>query len=349
MPLTAKASRGQFTRRGVSQKPFFQCPLPVRQLLLGSGPVSNLLETGFSRTRSGARSTTGDSRTGLLCGLGAYTIWGFIPLYFHAVSDVPPLTVLCHRVVWSALFMALLVSLRRDWEPIWPVLRRRRSLALLAAGAVLIALNWLIFIYAVTTRQLLQASLGYFINPLLSIALGMVFLRERLRQWQWLAVAVAALGVANLALRGSGFPWIALTLAGSFGFYGLVRKTVDINSLHGLMIESALLFPMAVAMLFILPGGFHLGTLGLLSLSGVITAVPLLFFGAALRRLKLSTMGFLQYIGPTLQFLVAVCLFREPLDRARLSSFAICWIAIAIYVADSLLKGRFQPVADEPE
>jgi chloramphenicol-sensitive protein RarD len=115
------------------------------------------------------------------------------------------------------------------------------------------------------------------------------------------------------------------------------------------MIESALLFPMAVAMLFILPGGFHLGTLGLLSLSGVITAVPLLFFGAALRRLKLSTMGFLQYIGPTLQFLVAVCLFREPLDRARLSSFAICWIAIAIYVADSLLKGRFQPVADEPE
>jgi chloramphenicol-sensitive protein RarD len=287
---------------------------------------------------------------GLLCGLGAYTIWGFIPLYFHAVSDVAPFIVLCHRVVWSAVFMGLLVSVGRQWGPIMPVLRSRRNVALLSAGALLVAMNWLIFIYAVTTRQLLQASLGYFINPLLSIALGMVFLRERLRGWQWLAVGIAAVAVINLALRGNGFPWIAVALAGSFGFYGLVRKTVNINSLHGLMIESAILFPAALAMLVILPTGeVSRGTLGLLSLSGVITAVPLLLFGAALRRLKLSTMGFLQYVGPTLQFLVAICVFHEPLDRAKLASFAICWLAIVVYVADSVVNHRFQPVADEPE
>jgi chloramphenicol-sensitive protein RarD len=313
-------------------------------------PVANLLQTDLTCAPRDGPPTARNSRLGLLCGLGAYIIWGFIPIYFHAVSHVPPFTVLCHRVVWSALFMGLLVSVRGEWGPIWPGLRSRRNLLLLSAGALLIALNWLIFIYAVSTRQLLQASLGYFINPLLSIALGMVFLKERLRGWQWLAVGIAAGAVTNLALRGTGFPWIAMALAGSFGFYGLVRKTVDINSLHGLMIESALLFPAALAVLVFFPTGpFREGTWGLLSLSGIITAVPLLLFGAALRRLPLSTMGFLQYVGPTLQFLVAVCLFREPLDHAKLGSFAICWLAIAVYVADSLLNRRFQPVADEPE
>src|SRR5579859_4800311 len=311
--------------------------------------MANLLERALTRTTT--QPPTGrNSHTGLLCGLGAYAIWGFIPIYFHVVSHVPPFTVLCHRVVWSALFMGLLVSLRGEWEPIWPVLRSRRNLLLLSAGAVLIALNWLIFIYAVTTHQLLQASLGYFINPLLSIALGMVFLKERLRGWQWLALAVAGIAVTNLALRGIGFPWIAAALAGSFGFYGLVRKTVDINSMHGLMIESALLFPLALGTLAFSPAGHFSGrTWGLLSLSGIITAVPLLLFGAALRRLRLSTMGFLQYVGPTLQFLVAVCLFGEPLDRVKLGSFIICWLAIAVYVADSLFNRRFEPVADEPE
>src|SRR5690242_14893962 len=163
-------------------------------------------------------------RAGLLYGLSAYAIWGFIPLYFRAVSDVPPLLVLYHRIIWSALFMALVVSARAEWKSIWPVLRSRRNILLLSAGSVLIAVNWLLFIYSVATRQLLQASLGYFINPLLSVALGMIFLRERLRGWQWLAVFIAAGAVLNLALRGAGVPWLALSLAGSFGFYGLVRK-----------------------------------------------------------------------------------------------------------------------------
>ena len=246
--------------------------------------------------------------------------------------------------------MALVVSIRGEWKAIWPVLRCRRNVLLLCAGAVLIALNWLIFIYAITQRQLLQASLGYFINPLLSIALGMMFLRERLRRWQWLAVLIASISVINLSLRSTGLPWIAVSLAGSFGLYGLVRKSVDINSLHGLTIESAILLPIALFVLAVLPSGeISISTRGLLSLSGILTAVPLLFFGAALRRLRLSTLGFLQYIGPTLQFVVAIWLFHEHLDTAKLASFVLCWLAIAVYAADSLINRRALPVADEPE
>ena len=290
------------------------------------------------------------SRAGLCYGLGAYSLWGVFPLYFHALAAVPPWIVLCHRIFWSVLFLALVVSVRGEWKAIRPILRSRRNALLLAAGAVLIALNWLIFIYAVGRHQVLETSLGYFINPLLSIALGMVFLRERLRGWQWLAVGIAGLAVANLALRGTGFPWIAVSLACTFGFYGLVRKKVDVNSLHGLFVETALLLPIALAQLVIVPAGtIPAATLGLLSLSGIITAVPLLMFGAAVRRLQLSTVGFLQYIGPTGQLLVAILVFHEPLDRTKLTSFALCWLGIAIYTADSIFTRHPLAVADEPE
>jgi chloramphenicol-sensitive protein RarD len=285
-----------------------------------------------------------------LYGLSAYTIWGFIPLYFRAVSDVPPLIVLCHRILWSALFLALVVSFRREWKLIWPVMATRRNVLLLVAGAVLIALNWLIFIYAVASRQLLQASLGYFINPLLSVALGMIFLRERLRGWQWLAVGIAAAAVVSLAIRRTGSPWVAISLASTFGLYGLVRKKVDVNSLHGLLVETAILLPFALVMLA-WPQVVQTAaaTKGILSLSGIITAVPLLCFGAAVRRLRLSTLGFLQYVGPSLQFLVALYFFHEALDRAKLGSFILCWLAIAVYVIDSWVRGRPAEVADEPE
>jgi chloramphenicol-sensitive protein RarD len=287
-----------------------------------------------------------ESRTGLAYGLSAFVMWGFIAVYFRAVSHVPASIVLCHRVVWSALFIGLVVSIRREWAPVLAALRTRRHLMLLASGALLIGLNC----YAVASRQLLQASLGYFINPLLSIALGMLFLKERLRVLQWVAVAIAGIAVANLAIRATGFPWIALLLAGSFGFYGLVRKKVDINSLHGLLIETLVLAPFASAALLLLPAPDNsAGTLGLLSLSGIITAVPLLCFGAALRRLRLSTMGFLQYVGPTLQFLVAIWLFHEALDPVKLASFALCWVAIAVYLGDSLWRQYPPPVADQPE
>ncbi len=290
------------------------------------------------------------SGAGMVYGLTAYIMWGFIPLYFRAVSQVPPLIVLCHRICWSVLFMSLVVSIRAEWKAIWPALRNRRSILLLSSGALLIASNWLTFIFAVSTGHLLQASLGYFINPLFSVALGTFFLRERLQGWQWLAVLIAAAAVANLAFRGAGFPWIAVSLAITFGLYGLVRKKVDINSLHGLTIESILLFPIALVSLVFLPGDkLTAATWGLLSLSGICTAVPLLFFGAALRRLPLSTLGFLQYIGPTLQFLVAIVLFHEPLDHAKLVSFLFCWLGIAVFIADSLLYRRPVTVADEPE
>jgi chloramphenicol-sensitive protein RarD len=290
------------------------------------------------------------ARAGLVYGLSAYTMWGVFPLYFRALSAVPPLIIVCHRILWSALFLGVLVSARQEWAALRPVLKNRRQLLFLSAGAVLIALNWLIFIYAISIHQVLQASLGYFINPLVSIALGMIFLRERLRGWQWVAVFIAVLSVANLAWRGTGFPWLAVSLAGTFGLYGLVRKKVDINSLHGLLVETSILLPLALGMVAVSPSARISATSWtILSLSGIITAVPLLCFGAALRRLQLSMMGFLQYVGPTLQFVVAVALFHEPLDPAKLSSFALCWLAIAVYVVDSLLKRQPQILADEPE
>ena len=296
-----------------------------------------------------ASASKARARTGLLCALGAYVSWGFIPLYFHAVSNVPPIIVLCHRVFWSVLFLVVVISFRREWTAIRLILRNSRAIRLLSLGAVLIAINWLIFIYAVINKRVLEASLGYFINPLLSIFLGMIFLRERLRRWQWFAVLIAATAVLNLACS-AGLPWISLSLAGSFGLYGLVRKTVDIDSLHGLLVETVILFLPALIAVALPIGHFYPGpTLGLLSLSGIITAVPLIFFGAALRRLKLSTMGFLQYVGPTLQFLVAVVLFRERLRGPKLISFGLCWLAIVVYATDSVLASQPQPIADEPE
>jgi chloramphenicol-sensitive protein RarD len=318
--------------------------------LIGSLPVRETTEKVITRPLPSFSRTAAGFDLGLLYGLGAYVIWGFIPVYFRAVAEVPPVTILCHRIVWSAVFTALVVTWSGEWRPIRAAIADRRNLGLLSAGALLMAVNWLIFIYSVLTKQLLQASLGYFINPLLSVGLGMIFLHERLRGWQWVAVCTASLAVVNIAWRGHGFPWIAVSLAGSFGFYGLVRKKVNINSLHGLLIESTILVPLALLGWATLPRtNLSSGMLGLLSLSGIVTAVPLLFFGAALRRLKLSTMGFLQYVGPTLQFLVAVVLFHEALDRSKLGSFALCWLAIAIYVADSVVRRVPPPVADEPE
>jgi chloramphenicol-sensitive protein RarD len=277
-------------------------------------------------------------------------MWGVFPLYFHLLTAVAPWLILCHRIFWSVLFLALVVSVRGEWKAIRPILRSRRNVLFLSAGGILIALNWLIFIYAVVSHQVVETSLGYFINPLLSIVLGVVFLRERLRGWQWLAVLIAGIAVANLALRGTGFPWIAVSAAGTFGFYGLVRKKVDINSLHALLVETAILFPVALVQLAVVPSHtISPAILGILSMSGILTVVPLLMFGAALRRLQLSTIGFLQYLGPTGQLLVAIVAFHEPLDRTRLTSFALCWLGIAIYTADSILTRQSPAVADEPD
>ena len=312
--------------------------------------MTGKLDDTAARDETPALARHRGSRAGLCYGLAAYSMWGVFPLYFHLLATVAPWLILCHRIFWSVLFLALVVSVRGEWKAIRPILRSRRNVLFLSAGGILIALNWLVFIYAVVSHQVVETSLGYFINPLLSIALGVFFLRERLRRWQWVAVLIAAIAVANLTLHGAGFPWIAVSAAGSFGFYGLVRKKVDVNSLHGLLVETAILFPLVlVAMVFAPARAIPATTWGLLSMLGVLTAIPLIMFGAAVRRLQLSTVGFLQYIGPTGQLLVALLVFHEPLQRAQLTSFALCWLGIAVYTADSLLSRRPQEVADEPE
>ncbi len=289
-------------------------------------------------------------RSGLACGIGAFTLWGVFPIYFHVLKHVPPWIILCHRVLWSAGFLAIVVWLRGEWPAIGSALKNRRSVALLAIGALLIAVNWLIFIYAVGSGQVLAASLGYFINPLVSVALGVIFLRERLRPLQWLAVFIALAGVLNLAARSGRLPWVALSLAVSFGLYGLVRKKVNINSLHGLLVETGLLVPPAIIALALLDSRYAtLSTLSLLSASGIITATPLLLFGAAVRTLRLATIGFLQYIGPTLQFLLAIWIFKEPMNSTAMTSFILCWMAILVYAFDSLRSQNPQPLADRPE
>jgi chloramphenicol-sensitive protein RarD len=290
-------------------------------------------------------STAKNSASGkdLCYALGGYALWGFVPLYFHALATVSPWVVLSHRVIWSSVFLAVIITFSNGWAGVRSLMLERKTLLSLGGSAILVALNWVIFIYAVSTRQILQASMGYFINPLLSVALGMIFLRERLGAWQLTAVALAAAAVLNLSLSGSGIPWIAVSLALSFGFYGLVRKKIDVPSLHGLFVETLLLLPLAgAALLFLtdLPNPAFPGKLPLLAGSGLITAVPLLLFGVAIRRLPLSTIAFLQYLAPTLQFLVGLGIFHEPLSRSRLISFGACWIAIAVYLVDLFRRRR---------
>lgn len=297
------------------------------------------------------------SRHGLLLGIAAYGVWGLIPFYFRSLGDLPPSEVLAHRVLWSLLFLAVLLTLWRRWPQVAVGVRSRRVLAALAVSAALIGLNWFTYIYSVMSQQVLQASLGYFITPLVNVLLGMVFLGERLRPLQLLGVVLASLGVLNLALAGAGLPWISLTLAVSFAFYGLLRKTTAIDSTQGLFVETALLSPLAAGWLaWLIASGTAVaprdpaGSLPLLMAGGVVTTVPLLCFVAAARQLRMSTLGFLQYLSPTLQFLVAVLAFKEPFSRTQLASFACIWLAIALYSADSLWLlrqhrlARFEPV-----
>lgn len=288
------------------------------------------------------------TRAGLLYGLGAYLAWGFIPAYFKLLADVPPLVVLAHRVVWSVAFLSLLLTLQRKWGEVRAALRRRRTMLALLCSTVLIATNWYVFIWAIDHGQLLEASLGYFINPLVNVLLGVVVLRERLTLGQLAGLALAAVGVANLTLGAGGIPWIALSLAVSFAFYGLLRKTAPVAPLAGLSIETAILFPIALLVVtgaLPVPASHHGGeltrtTYALLSAAGVITAVPLLWFAAGARRLRLSTMGFIQYLAPTCQFLLAVLAYHEPFTRRQLVSFGLIWAALAAYTLESVLRLR---------
>lgn len=284
---------------------------------------------------------------GVLYALGAYVIWGFLPIYWKSLPGIPALEILSHRVVWSFILLVFVLVYKRHWQWIGPAIRNRRVLVTFLAATTMLAINWLVYIWAVQTDHIVESSLGYFINPLVNVLLGVLFLRERLRPWQLVGIAVAALGVLYLTFSVNSLPWIGLTLAFSFGLYGLLRKTASLNSLQGLTFETALLFIPVVAYLLYRETMGH-GAFGhaappitfLLVFSGLVTAAPLLLFAAGARRVSLSTMGILQYIAPTIQFLLGVFIYGEQLTGARLIGFGLIWLALLIYSLESLIERR---------
>lgn len=291
------------------------------------------------------RSSSQPGAAGLFFGIGSYTLWGVLPLYLHMLKGVPALQVLAHRVLWSLLLLAAIILVLRRAKPILAA-ARGRTLLLLVGSALMIAINWIVYIWAVQNAHVLEASLGYFINPLVNVALGFAFLGERLRRLQGVAIGIAAAGVAVLALSGGGALWISLLLALSFGLYGLLRKVAPIDALGGLTVETLLIAPFSIALLvYASQAGtnafgqsVHLDWL--LVLAGVVTALPLLLFAAAARRLPLATLGLLQYIAPSLQFAEAVLLFGEPMRSVHFVTFALIWTGCALYAFDSIRAAR---------
>jgi chloramphenicol-sensitive protein RarD len=279
---------------------------------------------------------------GLGYGILAYLIWGFFPVYFKALTAVPAFQVVSHRIVWSVLFLWMIIGWGGRWRDLQDAFRNRRVLVLLTVSALLIATNWLVFIIAVGHAQVIQSSLGYFMTPFISVLLGVFCLQERLRRLQLISLLLAAVGVLLLTARYGSFPWEALILALTFGSYGLIRKIVAVDSLTGLTVETVLLGPAALGYLIFLSWegnsafpAVGLQTSALLALSGVATAVPLLLFASAARRLRLATIGFLQYITPTLHFLLAVLLYKEPFTQAHLTSFLFIWSGLCCYSYDA--------------
>ena len=286
-------------------------------------------------------------RLGVAYGLGAYLSWGFLPFYFKAVETVPALEVLAHRVVWSLVFLVLVTQLRGQWAGFKPLFKSRRIQATLMVTTVLIAINWGVFIWAVANGRLVEASLGYFITPLVSVLLGFVFLRERLRRLQTVAVVMAALGIAWMTARYGHPPVISMVLAVSFGIYGLLRKQVPASGVQGLTAETLMLTPVAVGWLIwraragdLVFLHSRIGMDVLLVSAGVLTAMPLIWFAEGARRLRLATMGFMQYIAPTFQLLLAVVFFGEPFTRDHLVSFSLSWLALILYSVDTIRSAR---------
>ena len=282
---------------------------------------------------------------GILYAAAAYILWGLFPIYFKALQNVSPVQILWHRVVWAFVLLLIVLAARRQWSWITGVSRQPKILAGFAASALLLSINWYIYIWSVNNDHVVDASLGYFMNPLVNVLLGFVLLHERLRPTQWAAVALAASGVAWLTLQAGHPPWIGLGLALSFGFYGLLRKTAALGALEGLSLETLLLFPIALGYLAWLSlnheNAFTHATLSskcLLIAAGPITAVPLLLFAAGARRIPMSTLGLLQYLAPSLQLLLGVWLYDEPFGGRRLMGYAVIWAALALYSLDGLWK-----------
>jgi chloramphenicol-sensitive protein RarD len=283
-----------------------------------------------------------ETRTGLAYATVAYLAWGLFPVYFRLLHGVPAPVVLCHRVVWSAGFLVLLVTALRRWPSVLGQLRTPGTLPRLGVSAVLISANWLVYIWAVNSGRVLEASLGYYVNPLLSVLLAVVFLGESLSRVQAAAVVLAGAGVLTLVVRAGHVPWVALVLALTFGLYGLVRKRVKVDAIAGLLGEVAILAPLALAFLAARGGGAlrWSGTGALLAASGIVTALPLIWFAVGVQRLRLSTIGLLQYLNPTMQFLIAVFAFGERFTAAHALAFGCIWASLALYTGDTLLAVR---------
>jgi len=286
---------------------------------------------------------------GVLSGVAAYLIWGFFPIYLKSLQVVPALQIMLHRVVWAFVFVTLIVLIRRRWPGIISSLRNPRVILTYSATAILLAVNWLVYIYGINSGQVVETSLGYFINPLLSVALGVIFLRERLRPMQWLPVGLATLGVLYLTFQYGALPWIALALAFSFGMYGLIKKIAPLGSVDSLFVETGIIFlPALFYLLFSENQG--MGAFGhqswqisvLLGFSGVVTALPLLLFGRAARAIPLSLLGILQYIAPTVQFLLGIFLYQEPFSVTLLIGFSIIWIALLFFTLEGFVNRRRQ-------
>jgi len=289
------------------------------------------------------------ARTGVILGLIAYTLWGVFPVYFKWIETVAPTEVLVHRVVWAVPFGALIIFARRQWREVRAAFVDRSMLAWLALAALSISANWLIYIWAVQNERIFESSLGYYINPLMYVAVGVVLLGERLRWLQKVAVALAFIGVCYLTISGGIFPWVALSLAALFTAYGVIRKQVAIGAMPGLFVETSLLFPFAMVWLLVLIIGqkaaFGAGDTGLsllLMMGGPVTVIPLLLFAISAKRLTLTTIGFMQFLAPTLQFCTGLY-YGEKLTPAHLVCFGFIWVAVAFFSYDALTAGKKKP------
>jgi chloramphenicol-sensitive protein RarD len=282
-------------------------------------------------------------RRGVICGVAAYLLWGLFPLYFPLLEPAESLEILSHRIVWSLVAVAALLAVTVGFRPFLVMLRDRRRALLITAAAFLVAINWFVFIYAVTSDHVIEAALGYFINPLVSAAFGVIFFRERLRPWQAVAFGLALVAVLVLALDYGRPPWIALTLAFSFGTYGLVKKAAGVGAAEGLALETLVLLAPALLYLVVIDvqgtGTFAHESAGhtlLLLSSGPVTALPLLLFSAAVTRIPLTVIGMLQYLGPTIQFLIGLLIIGEAMPASRWIGFTLVWIALVILSVEGL-------------
>ena len=288
-----------------------------------------------------------EDRSGLIAGIAAFATWGLIPVYWKLLSNIPASEILAHRFVWTTLFLIVLLSWQHRWPEVGEATRSRRALLYCFASGVAISVNWLFFIWAVNVGRVIETSLGYFMTPLVNVLFGAIFLRERLTRWQFISVMLALVGVLNLTFGYGRLPWLAITLCVSFGLYGLLRKKSGVRPIPGLFLETTLLTPIAAGYLLYLQragsstfGSAPWSLVLLLISTGVVTGLPLVWFGHAARHLRMTTVGFLQYLAPSLSFFLGVYLYHEPFTRAHLITFTFIWVALVIFTVEAIWRWR---------